>query len=162
MLIEWLKTHPLISVSGLEKACGLYRNAIRMDGSKPISGLHIHKIVEALKDYGYVEELQREFKIPTEVVKEEAVSVSQGTTKKVDMNMLRAIASGKTVKEVVVEASTVGSKFRVGSGSIYCQVNGKVLFIPVSFDTYQNRNMLSGWQKECYDFGEERGVWDIF
>lgn len=54
-IVKWLKSHPLISVRGLETLTGLPNDTIRqaMEGKRNIPQKHIPAIVLKLRDYGF-------------------------------------------------------------------------------------------------------------
>lgn len=56
-IIEFLRTHPLISVYGLEKELGLYEGAIShaVQGRKRLPKKHVKRITAVLARYGYIE-----------------------------------------------------------------------------------------------------------
>ena len=55
VLVAWLREHPLISVRGLERECGLPNDVIRkaMEGRQKVADKHLPVIVKHLKGYGY-------------------------------------------------------------------------------------------------------------
>ena len=54
-LLAWLRAHPLINISGLEREAKIPPRAIRraLDGSRPLPDEHVPGIVKVLKKYGY-------------------------------------------------------------------------------------------------------------
>jgi hypothetical protein len=62
---EYLKNHPLINITSIEKALGLTHGTLRK--GKPIPERHLDRITELLRSYGYDSTVEKEK--PAEVIK---------------------------------------------------------------------------------------------
>lgn len=96
---EFLETHPLISISGIERACGITHGALRK--GKEIPDGYKEQVGLLLKDYGYSLDMVAE----SSVVLRSGSDVKSGTVKKTALSASKKASIQKTTIVVTPKTS---------------------------------------------------------